>query len=282
MAYNPFDRNLGVKPLQPVNNAMTKQAKKNAAASNASQIRNAPLNRITYTPTTGGNVGGNAGGGNGYSGSTGSAASTATAAAAAPSATNSGMSAWQQAQQAILAAQNAAAEQLRAAQEAQRKAREEAYQKAAAQQKVNYDFSAGQVNDATGKALQEAYVNRMLQNKNLQQSLSAQGLNGGASETTTAGMYNNYNNARNNLETERQSQLANLLNTYQNNMAQLEQQRASGDAADLSQYQTALQNLTAGNTANLISLLQGYGDMASSVPATTARYNAQTGQWEYV
>ena len=79
-----------------------------------------------------------------------------------------------------------------------------------------------------------------------------------------------------------QSQLANLLNTYQNNMAQLEQQRASGAAADLSQYQTALQNLTAGNTANLISLLQGYGDMASSVPATTARYNAQTGQWEYV
>lgn len=276
MAYNPFDRNLGVKPLQPVNNAMTKQAKRNAAASNTSQVRNAPLNRITYTPTTGGNVGGNAGGGGGYSGSAASAATPA------PSTANSGMSAWQQAQSAILAAQNAAAEQLRAAQEAQRKAREEAYQKAAAQQRANYDFSVGQVNDATGKALQKAYINRMLQDKNLQQSLSAQGLNGGASETTTAGMYNNYNNARNALETERQRQNANLLNTYQNNMAQLEQQRASGAAADLSQYQTALQNLTAGNTANLISLLQGYGDMASSVPATTARYNAQTGQWEYV
>ena len=220
--------------------------------------------------------------GSGYSSGnryTGSSAGTTTA---APSTANSGMSAWQQAQQAILAAQNAAAEQLRAAQEAQRKAREEAYQKAAAQQKANYDFSVGQVNDATGKALQKAYINRMLQGKNLQQSLSAQGLNGGASETTIAGMYNNYNNARNDLEIERQRQTANLLNTYQNNIAQLEQQRASGEAADLSQYQTALQNLTAGNTPNLISLLQGYGDMASSVPATTARYNAQTGQWEYV
>lgn len=235
--------------------------------------------------TPGGSSGGSGySSGNRYSGGSGSSASTATAAtaAAAPAATNSGMSAWQQAQQAILAAQNAAAEQLRAAQEAQRKAREEAYQKAAAQQKANYDFSVGQVNDATGNALQKAYINRMLQDKNLQQSLSAQGLNGGASETTTAGMYNDYNNARNNLETERQRQIANLLNTYQNNTAQLEQQRASGDAADLSQYQTALQNLTAGNTAKLISLLQGYGDMASSVPATTARYNAQTGQWEYV
>lgn len=220
--------------------------------------------------------------GSGYSSGnryTGSSAGTTTA---APSTANSGMSAWQQAQQAILAAQNAAAEQLRAAQEAQRRAREEAYQKAAAQQKANYDFSVGQVNDATGKALQKAYINRMLQDKNLQQSLSAQGLNGGASETTIAGMYNNYNNARNDLETERQRQTANLLNTYQNNIAQLEQQRASGEAADLSQYQTALQNLTAGNTPNIISLLQGYSDMASSVPATTARYNAQTGQWEYV
>lgn len=220
--------------------------------------------------------------GSGYSSGnryTGSSAGTTTA---APSTANSGMSAWQQAQSAILAAQNAAAEQLRAAQEAQRKAREEAYQKAVAQQKANYDFSVGQVNDATGKALQKAYINRMLQNKNLQQSLSAQGLNGGASETTTAGMYNDYNNARNNLETERQRQIANLLNTYQNNTAQLEQQRASGEAVDLSQYQTALQNLTAGNTEKLISLLQGYSDMASSVPATTARYNAQTGQWEYV
>lgn len=213
----------------------------------------------------------------------GSSAATAAAPAAATATTeNSGMSAWQQAQNAILAAQNAAAEQLRAAQEAQRKAREEAYQRAASQQKENYNFSAGQVNDATAKALQEAYVNRMLQQKNLAQQLSAQGLNGGASETTTAGMYNDYNNSRNNLETERQKQLASLINTYQNNMAQLENQRASGDAAALSQYQTALQNLTAGNTANLVSLMQGYGDLASSVPATTARYNYTTGQWEYV
>ncbi len=261
--------------------SMTYQERKNL---NSTRTNSAASNN-TWKQTTGigtvRNTGSNTGN-SGYSGGSQYSSGSSSAATTAAPAASSGVSAWQQAQSAILAAQNAAAEQLRAAQEAQRKAREEAYQKAAAQQKTNYDFSAGQVNDATGKALQEAYVNRMLQNKNLQQSLSAQGLNGGASETTTAGMYNNYNNARNNLETERQSQLASLLNTYQNNMAQLEQQRASGEAADLSQYQTALQNLTANNTTNLISLLQGYGDMASSVPATTARYNAQTGQWEYV
>lgn len=267
MAYNPFDRNLGVKPLQPVTNAMTKQAKSNAAASNKSQMLNAPLNRITYTPTTSGKVGGN----------TGVSGSGTAAAAQTPVQSNS-YNAYAEMQAAIAEANRRAEEQMRAAQEAQRRAREEAYQKAAAQQKANYDYSVGQVNNAADKALQEAYINRMLQDKNFAQTMSAQGLNGGASETTAAGMYNNYNNARNSLEDERQRQLGSLQNTYQNNMAQLEAQRASGEAASLSQYQTALANLAANNNTNMISLLQGYG--ATAAPIVNKRYNAVTGQWE--
>ena len=190
-------------------------------------------------------------------------------------------SAMQAAQQAAADAQRRAEEQMRAAQEAQRRAREEAYQRSAAQQKTNYEYGQGELNRATDNALQQAYINRMLQQRNLAQQLSAQGLNGGASETTTAGMLNNYNNSRNALETERQNQLASLLNTYQNNMAQLENQRASGDAADLSQYQTNLANLTANNANNLISLMQGYANMAASMPQLRQRFNATTGQWEY-
>lgn len=167
-------------------------------------------------------------------------------------------------------------EQMRAAQEAQRRAREEAYQKAAAQQKENYNFSVGEVDDATAQALREAYVNRMLQERNLNQQLTAQGLTGGASETTTASMLNNYSNSRNALERERQSQLGSLLNTYQNNMAQLEAQRASGEAADLSTYQTALMNLAANNGVNLVSLLQGPG-----TPTTTSNARYVNGEWVY-
>lgn len=190
-------------------------------------------------------------------------------------------SAMQAAQQAAADAQRRAEEQMRAAQEAQRRAREEAYQRSAAQQKTNYEYGQGELNRATDNALQQAYINRMLQQRNLAQQLSAQGLNGGASETTTAGMLNNYNNSRNALETERQNQLASLANTYQNNMAQLENQRASGDAADLSQYQTNLANLTANNTNNLVSLMQGYANMAASMPQLRQRFNTTTGQWEY-
>lgn len=190
-------------------------------------------------------------------------------------------SAMKAAQQAAAEAQSRAEEQMRAAQEAQRRAREEAYQRSAAQQKANYEYGQGELNRATDNALQQAYINRMLQQRNLAQQLSAQGLNGGASETTTAGMLNNYNNSRNALETERQNQLASLANTYQNNMAQLENQRASGDAADLSQYQTDLANLTANNTNNLVSLMQGYANMAASMPQLRQRFNTTTGQWEY-
>lgn len=239
-----------------------------------------PAKRNT-TPSTGAG-GGYAGGG---SSGGGSAATSYSTPAQSSNYTNSYISqmqsAMQAAQQAAADAQRRAEEQMRAAQEAQRRAREEAYQRSAAQQKTNYEYGQGELNSATDNALQQAYINRMLQQRNLAQQLSAQGLNGGASETTTAGMLNNYNNSRNALETERQNQLASLLNTYQNNMAQLENQRASGDAADLSQYQTNLANLTANNTNNLISLMQGYANIAASMPQLRQRFNSTTGQWEY-
>lgn len=237
-----------------------------------------PAKRNT-TPSAG------AGDGSGRSSGGGSAAASYSAPAQSSNYMNSYISqmqsAMQAAQQAAAEAQSRAEEQMRAAQEAQRRAREEAYQRSAAQQKANYEYGQGELNRATENALQQAYINKMMSERNLAQQLSAQGLNGGASETTTAGMLNNYNNSRNALETERQNQLASLANTYQNNMAQLENQRASGDAADLSQYQTNLANLTANNTNNLVSLMQGYANMAASMPQLRQRFNTTTGQWEY-
>lgn len=194
---------------------------------------------------------------------------------------NQMQSALQAAQQQAAEAQRRAEEQMRAAQEAQRKAREEAYQRSAAQQKTDYEYGQGQLNSATDSALQQAYINKMMNQRTLAQQLAAQGIGGGAAETTTAGMLNNYGSSRNALETERAAQLASLLNTYQNNMAQLENQKASGDAADLSQYQTNLSNLTANNANNLISLMQGYANMAASMPRLQQKFNTSTGQWEY-
>lgn len=139
----------------------------------------------------------------------------------------------------------------------QRAAREQAYQTAAQQQKNDLAYSTGQVNDATDKALQEAYINKMMTLRNLPQTMAAQGLTGGASESTMAGLYNNYSNARNDLESERVNQIGALQQAYNNNMAQLEGQRASGEAASLSELTPYLLNLIANNTPQTVSVQQG-------------------------
>lgn len=149
----------------------------------------------------------------------------------------------------------------------QRRQREAAYQKAAAAQKENLSFATNQLTDTTNDALKQAYINKMQTLRNLPQQMSAQGLNGGASETTLASMNNNYGNARNQLETERLKQLANLQNTYQNNLAQLEAQRASGDAAQLSNLAPTLANLVATNTPASVNITQGSGGNAGNVSA---------------
>ena len=149
----------------------------------------------------------------------------------------------------------------------QRRQREAAYQKAAAAQKENLNFATNQLTDTTNEALKQAYITKMQPLRNLPQQMSAQGLNGGASETTLASMNNNYGNARNQLETERLKQLANLQNTYQNNLAQLEAQRASGDAAQLSNIAPTLANLVATNTPASVNITQGSGGNASNVSA---------------
>lgn len=135
--------------------------------------------------------------------------------------------------------------------QAQRKAREDAYRAASAEQLREYQYAQGQVNDTTDRALQEAYINKMLSLRDLPQQLSAQGLSGGASETSTAGLYNNYGNARNQLELGRQQEMGQLLNVYQQNMAKLEAQRMDGAAADLAKLAPQLMNLTKLATVNV-------------------------------
>lgn len=273
----PIQRLNANKKFNPMANAVqaTQYNRQLATAANAA------AQPVTPTPSTGG--------GGGYSGGTG-AVSAAPAVTAAPSEPDTSymQSYIQQLQNAMTdaqanakAAQERAEAQLKAAQEAQRKAREEAYARGTAQQQTNYEYGRGQVNDATDSALREAYINRMQQQRNLNQLLSAQGLNGGASETTTAGMLNNYANSRNALENERTAQLARLMNTYQNNLAELANQKASGDAADLTSYQTNLGNLAANNANNMINLIQSYANMAANMPQLRRTFNSSTGQWEY-
>ena len=111
----------------------------------------------------------------------------------------------------------------------------------------SYNNSLGKLQDDAAQSLKEAYINRMLSSKNLNQQMSASGLSGGASESTMASMLNNYGNARNNINTTlnsnikdlnatRDSNMANILQSYNSNLANLVQQRANA----LAQIESAL------------------------------------------
>lgn len=124
--------------------------------------------------------------------------------------------------------------------------------------KGSYDASKKDIDSDAEASLREAYINNMLNRKNLQQALTAQGLNGGASETTQASMLNNYGNARNEIETQQAKNLADLLKTYNDNlsaaqnawsnqMASLELQKMQ----QLQQAENALNNMTTASLGNI-------------------------------
>lgn len=150
----------------------------------------------------------------------------------------------------------------------QRRARQRAYDAAVSAQRAEYDANVNKVNNQADKALREAYINKMQTQRTMGQQMAAQGLNGGYSETTAAGLQNNYGNARNALETERGNQLNDLNITLQNNLAAARNILDSGTASDYAQYQTNMANLYANNPVQTMSLEQngaGIGNGGSTL-----------------
>lgn len=144
-----------------------------------------------------------------------------------------------------------------AALDAQRAQRRAAYEAAVREQQQLYEQNAAKVNGAADKALRDAYINKMQTQRTLGQQMAAQGLNGGYSETTAAGVQNNYGNARNELETERGSQLNDLNITLQNNIAAARKILDTGNAGDYRQYLTDVAKLIAANPTQSLSMEQG-------------------------
>ena len=132
-----------------------------------------------------------------------------------------------------------------------------------------YDSSKNEVNADANKSLREAYINYMLNRKNLNQNLSAQGIGGGAAESTQAGMYNNYGTSRNNINTTLNDNLTSLENMYQGNIASAQQQYNSAYANAMSDYLN-YQNQLEQNLAN--SIVGSYGNMVNSLGSLNSGY----------
>lgn len=146
--------------------------------------------------------------------------------------------------------------------------------------KTSYDASKKDIDSDAEASLREAYINNMLNRKNLTQALTAQGLNGGASETTQASMLNNYGNARNNIETTQAKNLADLLRTYNGNLASAQNawssQMAQLELQKMQQLQAAENALANMQTASLgnISTDSSYLTALSSLMKAQSAFEA--------
>lgn len=127
-----------------------------------------------------------------------------------------------------------------------------------------YNRSRQNITDDAASSLRQAYINRMLSERNLGQQMTALGLNGGATETTLANMLNNYGNARNNINTTQNKNLSNLEGNYSDNLSQAMQAYNSAVAsANLQKAQQAM-NLENALANNQISALGDYQSLMAN------------------
>lgn len=147
-----------------------------------------------------------------------------------------------------------------------------------------YNRSKTNIGQDAENSLRQAYINNMMNRKNLGQQMSAQGLNGGATETTMANMLNNYGNARNAINTTQNRNLSELEGNYQDNLSQVMQAYNSAVAnANLQKAQQAmsLENALANNQISALgdyqTLMQrenqNYLDLLKTAIANGASFN---------
>ena len=161
-----------------------------------------------------------------------------------------------------------------------RSSAENAYNSGMAALQQAYAQQQAKAKAAKEAADRESYVNKMLQQKNLEQNLAAQGISGGASETTQAKLTNNYQNSRNaiyqdysdnmsDLDVEYQTNVASAQAQYQSVLQALEQMKAQYDMQNEAQYQGNLANYTE-NYANIGADYEASIDLQREINALNA------------
>lgn len=121
----------------------------------------------------------------------------------------------------------------------------------------DYDMGVAGVNRNADSALQQAYINQMMTLKSLPQQLAAQGIGGGAAESTLAGVYNNYGNSRNEIDVARGESLGELmaqLNAGRNQAQQAYNNQLSDAQAARLAYEMQLEQNLANAVADAASV----------------------------
>lgn len=148
----------------------------------------------------------------------------------------------------------------------------------------NYTYGEGVHRQDAKNSMRDAYINYMLNKRDLNQNLAALGLSGGATESSMAKMYNNYGNAKNDINEQLSRNIAELLNNYQNNTSSAEQlyntQFADANnnyVAQLNQLEQLLANnmmssYSGGALTSLANYAETLADLQNQMNAETANY----------
>ena len=171
-----------------------------------------------------------------------------------------------------------------------------AYGNAAGSLKSNYDSTVGRLNAARDKSmgdvrsdaedsLRQAYINNMMTRKNLNQRLSAMGMNGGATETTMSSLENQYGKSRSGINETLNKNISNLDMTYGDNLASALQSYNSAKAnLDLQRMQlemqaeNARQNAEASSMNAYMNIDGGYMSALQAALANQANYQYDPSQ----
>lgn len=119
--------------------------------------------------------------------------------------------------------------------------------------------------DARRRAMQEAYIARMMDQKNLEDYLGAAGFSGGATESVLSGILNNYRNNRNKIEENTQTSLRELLQSYLDNMSNARQRYNEGLLSAENNRMSAAQNLANGLYESQANAASNYANQRANV-----------------
>ncbi len=171
-----------------------------------------------------------------------------------------------------------------------------AYGSAADSLRGNYDSTVSRLNAARDKSmgdvrgdaeesLRQAYINNMMTKRNLNQRLSAQGYNGGATETTMSSLENQYGKSRTGINETLNKNISDLNATYGDNLASALPSYNSAKAnLDLqrmqmeNQAEAARQNAEASSMNAYMSIDGSYMNALQAALANQAKYQYDASQ----
>lgn len=152
----------------------------------------------------------------------------------------------------------------KAASEARQRALEENYNRALATLQEKHNNEVSNLQNSADDSMRQAYISYMLGQKGINQQLANQGINGGATESILANLYNNYGSNRNAIANQLQQGLAQLNANYNGNVASLAESYGNNLADVLADYYDSAASTKENYASKIASLLASQASASRS------------------